>query len=150
MGRVLAVDYGTRRIGIALSDPTRTIATPLPTLVRRIGKRPPWTEILRIITEQEVSEVVIGLPLDLAGDEGDWAGEVREFGHQLHRRTGLPIHWIDERMTSVRAERLVRSSGLPRGRREEKERVDAAAAALILQNWLAAVAIRDTHREEDA
>jgi putative Holliday junction resolvase len=150
MSRVLALDYGTRRIGVALSDPTRTIATPLPTLVRRARKRPPWTEILRIIAEGEVSEIVIGLPLDLSGEEGAWAAEVRDFGEQLRRRAGLPVHWIDERLTSVRAERLVRSSGLPRGRREEKERVDAAAAALILQNWLAAGPARDSHPGEDA
>ena len=137
MGRTIALDYGERRIGVALSDPTRTIASPLVTLQRRAGKRPPWPEIARLIEENEVDEAVVGLPLDLAGDESDWTAEVRRFGDDLARRTGLPVHWIDERMTSVMAERSVRGMGLRKSQREEKERIDAAAAALILEGWLA-------------
>lgn len=136
MGRILALDYGERRIGVALSDPTYTIASPVATLKRRPGKRPPWAEITQLIQENEVEEVVIGLPLQLDGEEGEWAGEVRTFGEHLARRTGLPIYWIDERLTSVQAERTVRSLGLKRSQREEKERVDAAAAAIILQIFL--------------
>jgi putative holliday junction resolvase len=136
-GRILAVDFGKRRIGIALSDPTRTIASPLTTLTRREGKRPPWPELQRLIREHEVHEVVIGLPLDLGGEEGEWAREVRVFGDDLVRRTGLPVHWVDERMSSVLAERAVRGMGLKRSQREEKERVDAAAAAILLQQFLA-------------
>ncbi len=136
MGRILALDYGERRIGVAASDPTQTIASPLTTLARRRGKRPPWSEIARLIAENEAEAVVIGLPLDLAGEEGEWAGEVRVFGEQVARRTGLPVHWVDERLTSVRAERVVRSLGLKRSEREKKERIDAAAAALILQSFL--------------
>lgn len=136
----MAVDYGVRRLGIALSDPTRIIASPHATLVRRAGKRPPWTDLMRLIEENDVSEVVIGLPLDLEGEEGDWAAEVREFGNSLAGRCRLPIHWVDERMTSVQAERAVRGSGLKKKQREEKGRVDAAAAALILQAYLQQVA----------
>jgi putative Holliday junction resolvase len=136
--RVAAFDYGTRRIGIAVTDPTRTIAYPLGTVSRRAGKRPPWPELLRLLEEHEVGEVVIGLPLSLAGEEEEWAVEVREFGAQVARRTGLPVHWVDERMTSVRAERTVRGMGLRKAAREEKERIDAAAAALILEAFLAA------------
>src|SRR5215218_7811857 len=88
MGRTIAFDYGERRIGIAVSDPTRTIASPLATLQRRAGKRPPWPEIARLVREQEADEAVVGLPLDLAGDEGAWAAEVRAFGDDLARRTG--------------------------------------------------------------
>ncbi len=137
MGRTIALDYGERRIGVALSDPTRTIASPLVTLQRRAGKRPPWPEIARLIEEHEVDEAVVGLPLNLAGDESEWTAEVRRFGDDLARRTGLPVHWIDERMTSVMAERSVRGMGLKKSQREEKERIDAAAAALILEGWLA-------------
>ena len=137
MGRTIALDYGERRIGVALSDPTRTIASPLVTLQRRAGKRPPWPEIARLIEENEVDEAVVGLPLDLAGDESDWTAEVRRFGDDLARRTGLPVHWIDERMTSVMAERSVRGMGLKKSQREQKERIDSAAAALILEGWLA-------------
>jgi putative holliday junction resolvase len=136
MSRILGVDYGTRRIGCALSDPTGTIASPLATFTRRAGKRPPWAEIERVVRENEVDELVVGLPLDLAGNEGEWAAEVRDFGAQLARRTGLPVHFVDERLSSVQAERAVRASGLPRGRRQEKERVDAAAAALLLRLYL--------------
>lgn len=136
MPRTMALDYGARRIGVAMSDPTRTIASPLETLQRRAGKRPPWVEIARIVRENEVDEAVVGLPLDLSGDETEWTREVRAFGDDLARRTGLPVRWIDERLTSVAAERAVRAIGLKRGEREQKERIDAAAAALILSAYL--------------
>jgi putative Holliday junction resolvase len=150
MTRIAAFDYGERRIGVAVTDLTQTIASPLTTLVRRAGKRPPWVEIERIVREQEVAELVVGLPLDLRGEEGEWAAEVRLFGEQLARRTGLPVHWVDERMTSVRAEQAVRGSGLRREQREQKERVDAAAAALILQSYLRAREIRAERGDDDA
>lgn len=136
MVRILGVDYGERRVGLALSDPLAMIAGPLPTLARRKGKRPPVAAVARIARDHEVAEIVVGLPLDLSGEETDWTREVREFGDRLAERTGLPVAYRDERMTSVRAERAVRSLGLPRARREEKERVDAAAAVLILQAYL--------------
>ena len=142
MTRLAALDYGTRRIGIALSDPTGTIAYPLTTVSRRAGKRPPWPEITRILAEQEVSAVVVGLPLDLAGEEGAWATEVRDFADQLHRRTSLPVYWVDERLTSVRAERAVRGMGLGKRDREDRGRVDATAAALILEAYLSRASAR--------
>ena len=132
----MALDYGERRIGVAVSDPLRMIASPLATLQRRAGKRPPWAEITKLVEEQEVDEAVVGLPLDLSGDETEWTREVREFGEDLARRTGLPVTYVDERMTSVAAERAVRGMGLKRSEREQKERIDAAAAALILSTWL--------------
>lgn len=131
------MDYGARRIGVAVSDPTRTIASPLATLTRKAGKRPPWAELQRLVGEQEATLLVVGLPLDLRGEEGPWAAEVRAFGEQLARRTGLDVEWVDERLTSVMAERAVRGMGLKRSDREDKARVDAAAAALILQAYLA-------------
>ncbi|CAN5612366.1 Holliday junction resolvase RuvX [soil metagenome] len=136
MSRIVGLDYGEKRIGVALSDPTRTIASPHATLHRRTGKRPPWPELKRIVEENDVTEAVIGLPLDLEGVEGEWAAEVREFGAEVERRLGLPVHWMDERLTSVIAERAVRGMGLKRSQREEKERVDSAAAALILSYHL--------------
>lgn len=136
MARVLGIDFGERRVGLAVSDPTGTIAQPLPTLQRRRGKRAPVARVAELAGEQGVSAIVIGLPLTLAGEESEWTGEVRAFGDALAARTGLPVNYVDERMTSVRAERAVRSMGLPRHRREEKDRVDAAAAMLILQAYL--------------
>lgn len=135
-GRVLGVDFGEVRVGLALSDETRTLASPLPTLRRRRGKRPPLKALETLARDHEVQEVVFGLPLDLSGDETEWSHEVRRVGEALGERLGVPVHFVDERMTSVRAERAVRSLGLPKSRREEKERVDRASAILILQAWL--------------
>lgn len=136
MMRTLGIDFGERRIGLALSDPTRTIASPLPTLKRRAGKRPPITALMEIIETNGVTALVMGLPLTLEGEESDWTRLIRNVAEALSDRTGLPVHYVDERLTSVRAERAIRSLGLPKKKREEKERVDAAAAVLILQAWL--------------
>jgi len=135
-GRLMGVDLGARRIGIALTDSTRTIASPLTTLTRRVGKRPPWPELERLVHEHDVTGFVVGLPLALAGGETAWTREVRDFGEQLARRTSLPVHFSDERMTSVEAEEAIRSMGLSKSKREEKSRIDATAAALILRNYL--------------
>jgi putative holliday junction resolvase len=134
--RVLGVDYGGRRIGLALSDPTATLAQPLTVLTRRAGKRPPVQAIADLVTLHEVSHLVVGLPLTLAGDESDWTREVRAFGEKLAERAGVGVTFADERLTSVAAERAVRSIGLKRSQREQKERIDSAAAVLILQSYL--------------
>jgi putative holliday junction resolvase len=136
VARVLAVDYGVRRVGIALSDPTATIAQPLTVMIRRAGKRAPVQAVADLVAEHTVQHVVVGLPLTLAGDESDWTREVRSFGEKLAERTGVGVTFADERLTSVAAERAVRSLGLKRSEREQKERVDAAAAVLILQAYL--------------
>jgi putative holliday junction resolvase len=88
------------------------------------------------VQEGEVDRIVVGLPLNLAGDETPWSLEVREFAEKLGRRTGLEVHLVDERLTSVQATSAVRGSGLRRSQREEKGRVDAAAAAILLQRYL--------------
>ena len=136
MARALAIDFCERRIGLALSDPSATIAQPIGALERRRGKRPPLSRILGIIEENDVDRVVVGLPLALDATETEWTAEVREFAEKLAARSGRQVFLLDERMTSVMAERTVRSLGLPRGERERKERVDTAAAAIILQTFL--------------
>jgi putative Holliday junction resolvase len=136
MMRVLGIDFGERRVGVAVSDPTGTLASPLPTLKRRAGKRPPLAALEALAAEYEVVALVMGLPLDPSGEESEWSRKVREVGDALARRTELPIHYVDERFTSVQAERAVRGIGLPKTKREEKGRIDAAAAVLILQSWL--------------
>lgn len=136
MGRILGIDFGERRIGLALSDPTATIAQPLPTLTRRMGKRPPYAALVEIITQYDVEKIVVGLPLDLSGSETSWTQQVREFADKLQARVQIPIEFLDERMTSVQAERAVRGIGLKKSEREQKERVDAAAAVLLLQTFL--------------
>lgn len=134
--RVMGIDFGERRIGVALSDPTGTLAAPKETVHRRAGKRMPLAALERIAREHGVEHVVVGLPLDLSGAETEWCARVREAGDELARRLAVPVTYVDERMTSARAERAVRGIGLPRTKREEKGRIDAAAAALILQAWL--------------
>jgi len=136
VGRILGIDFGERRVGLAISDPTATIAQPLPPVMRRPGKRPPVEAIARIAAEHEATGIVIGLPLTLEGEESEWTRTVRAFGDRLAERTGLPVHYVDERLSSVRAERAVRSLGLRRKERERKERVDTAAAMLLLQAYL--------------
>lgn len=134
--RALGIDFGTKRIGMAVSDPSGTLATPLETLKRREGKRPPLKRIEEIAREFGVGHLVVGLPIGLDGEENEWCAEVREMGDKLGERLQVDVSFVDERLTSVRAERAVRSVGLPKRERERKERVDAAAAQLILQAWL--------------
>ncbi len=136
MARVLGIDYGERRVGLALSDPTATLAQPLPPLLRRKGKRPPVQALLDLAREHAVDRIVVGLPLSLEGTDTAWTTEVRAFAAKLAERAGLPVALLDERLTSVMAERAVRALGLKRSQREEKTRIDTAAAVLILQLFL--------------
>jgi putative Holliday junction resolvase len=92
--------------------------------------------ILDLLAEHEVEEVVLGLPLSSEGEESDWTAEVRAFGEAVARRGAVAVHYLDERFTSARAERAIREAGLKKKEREEKERVDATAAVLILQAYL--------------
>lgn len=134
-GRLLAVDYGERRIGLAISDPTGTIASPAGHIVRRQGKRPPIAEIIRRAAELEARGFVVGLPLDEAGEDTPRVAEVRRIAAELERRTGLPVELIDERFTTAAALRAVRElGGSTKGRKGD---VDALAATVLLQHALA-------------
>jgi len=133
-GRLLGVDWGERRIGLAVSDETQTLAQPLATLTRRPGKRFPMVRLLEHITHLQVVGVVVGLPLDAAGAEGDAARAARALADDIGRRAALPVALWDERMTTARVLAAVREmGGSTRGRKEE---VDALAAALLLQHYL--------------
>ena len=132
----MGIDYGERRIGVAVSDPTGVLATPVDTIIRRKGKRPPLARMERVARERDVKMLVVGLPLTLEGQENEWCEEVRAFGDALAMRLEVPVAYVDERFTSVRAEQAIRSIGLSKRDREDKARVDAAAAAIILQSWL--------------
>ena len=133
-GRLLAVDYGERRIGLAISDPTGTIASPAGHIVRRPGKRAPIAEIIRRAEELEARGFVLGLPLDEAGQDTPRVVEVRRIGAELERRTGLPVELIDERFTTAAALRAVRElGGSTKGRKGD---VDALAATVLLQHAL--------------
>ena len=133
-GRILAVDWGERRFGLALSDDTQTIATPLTTLTRRTGKRFPMPAFLALVAEHRPVGILVGLPLAAGGEEGQWVGEVRELAALLGARTYLPVELLDERMTTARALGIIKEQGgSTRGRKEE---VDALAAAVLLQGFL--------------
>jgi putative Holliday junction resolvase len=133
-GRLLGVDWGERRIGLALTDETRTIARPLTTLTRRPGKRFPMQQLLARCAEHGVVGIVVGLPLDEQGEEGAAAAAARQLGADIARRSGLPVELWDERLTTARALRTVREmGGSTRGRKDD---VDALAAALLLQNYI--------------
>lgn len=135
-GRAMGIDYGRRRIGVAVSDATGALASPLATLERRTGKRPPMGKLLEIAGRHRVRVAVVGLPLDEAGGESEWTAEVRSFAERLAARGGFSVALQDERYSSAEAEARVRSAGLPRKKREDKGRIDAGAAAIILQDWL--------------
>ncbi|HEX4469451.1 MAG TPA: Holliday junction resolvase RuvX [Gemmatimonadaceae bacterium] len=134
-GRLLAVDYGERRIGLAISDPMGIIASPAGFIARRAGKRPPVAEIIRRATALEARGFVVGLPLDENGEDTDRATEVRRFAENLQRRTGLPVELIDERYSTAAALRAIREMG--GSTRQRKGEVDALAATILLQQALA-------------
>jgi len=130
------VDWGERRIGLALSDETQILAQPLTTLTRRTGKRFPMAQLLELITRHNVVAIVVGLPLDESGAEGDAAHAARALADDIKRRVGDQVEVVmwDERMTTARVLSAIREmGGSTRGRKED---VDAMAAALLLQNYL--------------
>src|SRR3954465_6532063 len=110
-GRLLAVDYGERRVRLAISDPPGTIASPAGVIVRRAGKRPPIAEIIRRAEALEARGFVVGLPLDEMGDDTARATEVRRIAAEIEKRTGLPVQLLDERFTTAAALRAVREMG---------------------------------------
>lgn len=133
-GRLLGVDYGERRVGLAISDPTGTIASPAGVIIRRAGKRPPVAELVRRAESLEARGFVMGLPLDGNGDETPRSTEARAVAAELSKRTGLPVELIDERYSTATALRAIRDmGGSTRGRKGD---VDALAAAVLLQQAL--------------
>jgi putative Holliday junction resolvase len=133
--RIMAIDYGEKRVGLALSDPTAIIASPAGHIVRRAGKRPPIAEIVRRAQEAEVGEFVVGLPLDENGAETERSTSARALAAELEKRTGLPVRLVDERFTTAAALRAIREmDGSAKGRKGD---VDALAATILLQHALA-------------
>ncbi len=129
----IGVDVGTVRVGLAGSDETGTIATPLRTVTRRPAARL-WREVGEVVGERLPERIVVGLPRRLDGSEGDSAADARRLADQLHRRTGLPVELWDERFTSAAAERSLIAAG--RRRAQRRESIDSVAASLLLQSWL--------------
>ena len=132
-GRILALDVGSRRIGVAVSDPLGITAQGLETLHRK-NKRHDFAHLERVIRDYQVSEIVVGLPLHMSGAEGTQAEKMRAFAEDLRKRFGVPVHLWDERLTSAEANRLLRETDLSIEKRGQA--VDRIAAVLILQAWM--------------
>ena len=133
-GCALGIDVGRARVGLAASDPGRSVATPVATLDRSRGDRAAWAALAREIGARGASIAVVGLPRRLDGSEGDAATAARRFAAELRQRTGIDVELWDERFTTAMAERALIDAGVRRSRRRQS--IDAVAAVLILQSWL--------------
>ena len=131
--RILALDVGARRIGLAISDPLGITAQGLETL-QRTSKRADLEYLEAIILKNDVREIVVGHPLRLSGSASAQTAKVEEFAEQLRQRFQLPVHLWDERLTSAQAQRVLRESGISIHKRGQA--VDRMAAVLILQSFL--------------
>ena len=131
--RILGIDYGHRRLGMALSDDEKILASPLPVYSRR-NLDVDLAFLLGIVKENEVERAIVGLPRNMNGSIGKTAKEVLSFADKLQRKINIPVSTFDERMTSVEAERVLVETNLSRKRRKGLR--DSIAAVLILQGYL--------------
>lgn len=132
--RVLAVDFGTKKLGLALSDPQGRMALPRGVMPRS-GEERDLAGLARLVAEEGVTALVVGLPLSLDGEETPSSRGALDFGRKLAARTGLAVHFVDERLTSSEAKARLRESGTRA--KKAKARLDAEAAAVILESFLA-------------
>jgi putative Holliday junction resolvase len=137
--RYLCLDLGRRRIGVAKSDETRLIATPVG-VIQVHNQEQVFREIVRLVEEYQAARLIIGLPIQLNGQEGIEANRARTFAADLENYLSVPIDFMDERLTSVEADRLMLEAGFNPNKR--RANIDATAAALILQAYL------DTERNQ--
>ena len=126
---LLGFDYGVKHIGVAVGQTLLQSATPLTTLHAKKHK-PDWDGVTQLITEWQPMELVVGLPFTMDDTESEVAGKAKRFARQLHGRYHLPVHMIDERLTTREAASILRTQDKGDGR------LDALAAALILETWL--------------
>jgi putative holliday junction resolvase len=133
--RILAIDFGARRMGLAVSDPLGITAQGLETLERK-NKRADFARLEQIIRDYEVKEIVLGYPLRMSGEAGTQSQKVSEFAEVLRQRFQLPVHLWDERLTSAEANRLLREAEV--SSRKRAQAVDRMAAVLILQSFMQA------------
>lgn len=153
--RVLGIDFGLRRIGLALSDESATLARPWKTVAAGTTPQASASAIATLVSElgdtadlSDLAHIVVGLPKRLSGEETDQTRAARDFARSLQEATGLPVHTQDERLSSHEADRLLAEQ--ERDWRQRKKKLDAAAAAVILQDYLDQRARNRamTHREE--
>jgi putative Holliday junction resolvase len=133
MSRCLALDFGTKRIGVAVSDETRTLARPL-SFIPAIPFNAFVEKLCALIKEQEIDLILVGLPRNMDGTYGPSAEKAREFADRLRDRTLVPIQLLDERLTTVQASRNLHEAGL--NTRKQKEKIDSASAQILLQSYL--------------
>lgn len=133
--RVMGLDVGSKRIGVAVSDLLGITAQGLPTMIRT-NKRADFEKLAEIVRQYDVHEIVVGYPLRLSGSEGSQSQKMQVFAEELRRKSGLPVHLWDERLTSTQANRILRDADLSIKKRGEA--VDRMAAVLILQSWMEA------------
>lgn len=130
--RTLGLDFGERRIGVAVTDPTGVLAQPLETIqCSRSGGDVHLQRIAELVTDYEVGRIVVGLPLHLDGREGEAAGRARDFGEAVAERTRVAVEFLDERWTTLEAERVLRETGTRR-----RKGIDSVAAAIILRTYI--------------
>jgi len=129
--RILALDVGQRRIGLAISDPLGTIAQPLMTIQHDDTS---MDQIIGIVQDKEVGEIVVGLPVNMNGTSGQQADEVQKFAGLLAERVDIPLVFVDERLSTVEAEKLMISADV--NRRKRRQSIDSVAAAIILEKRL--------------
>jgi putative Holliday junction resolvase len=130
----LGVDWGSKRIGLAISDPTQTLAQPVGTITRRAGRRFPLSQLRPHLESLGPVGVVVGLPLDERGAEGAAAREARVIGELIAGKTGLPVAYWDERLTTARVQHARREEGA--SSRASRAGLDPLAATLLLQTFL--------------
>ena len=141
-GRVLAIDLGERRMGLAVSDPLGLTAQGLPTVERR-NRREDMNYLKSLARRHGVSAIIVGNPINMDGTAGPQSEAARQFASRLERHVELPVQLWDERLTSVEANRVLREGGLDH---EDRARaVDQVAAVLLLQNFLEAKRLADSH-----
>jgi putative Holliday junction resolvase len=134
MGRILGIDYGEKRLGLALSDPLGITAQPLEVIERK-SIADDFIRIRAIIAEKDVTEIVVGMAFNMNGSPGMLADKIKAYGDRLNEEFKLPVHYIDERMTTMEAERMLVDEGdVSRGKRRSVR--DKVAAALILRAYL--------------
>jgi putative Holliday junction resolvase len=133
-GKTIALDVGTKTIGVAVTDALGLLAHPVCTVARK-GVQRDVTRLEAVFADHEPVAVVVGLPYELDGTEARSAKLARQIGTEVGERTGLPVHYVDERYSSVEAERRLIEAGMSRKKR--KEVIDQAAAVVILESWLA-------------
>lgn len=133
--RVLGLDVGSKKIGVAVSDPLGFTAQGLPTIFRK-NKRADFEQLAEILRQYDVRQIVVGYPLRLSGNEGSQSQKMQAFAEELRKRSGLPVHLWDERLTSTQANRILREAELSIKKRGAA--VDRMAAVLILQSWMEA------------